>query len=155
MRKLILLLVLFASCSTSKDLANSTYYECTGKYGYHLYATSECKGETVAFIPYNIAVYTKTPKKRENVFVSYGSKHGYARNPKFKEKRNTGFKIIPSQIVTMQDSMLAIYNSQVNYSSPSYYTPSSGAKTIQVKGYTRKDGTYVRPHTRSAPRGKN
>ncbi|SDJ98181.1 hypothetical protein [Flavobacterium noncentrifugens] len=27
-------------------------------------------------------------------------------------------------------------------------------KTVQVKGYTRKDGTYVRPHTRSAPRRK-
>ncbi|WP_316827834.1 hypothetical protein [Pedobacter miscanthi] len=30
-------------------------------------------------------------------------------------------------------------------------TGSSGG-TVQVKGYTRKDGTYVRPHTRSAPR---
>lgn len=26
-----------------------------------------------------------------------------------------------------------------------------GAKTVQVRGYTKKDGTYVRPHTRSAP----
>jgi len=26
------------------------------------------------------------------------------------------------------------------------------AKTVNVRGYTRKDGTYVRPHTRSAPR---
>lgn len=30
-------------------------------------------------------------------------------------------------------------------------TASSGG-TVQVKGYTRKDGTYVRPHTRSAPK---
>lgn len=30
-----------------------------------------------------------------------------------------------------------------------------GEKTVQVKGYTRDDGTYVRPHTRSAPRRKN
>jgi hypothetical protein len=30
-------------------------------------------------------------------------------------------------------------------------TKSSGG-SVQVKGYTRKDGTYVRPHTRSAPR---
>lgn|SRR5262249_30408627 len=27
-----------------------------------------------------------------------------------------------------------------------------GQKTVQVKGYTRKDGTYVPAHTRSAPR---
>jgi hypothetical protein len=26
-----------------------------------------------------------------------------------------------------------------------------GSKTVHVKGYTRKDGTYVAPHTRSAP----
>ena len=32
--------------------------------------------------------------------------------------------------------------------SPSTY---SGG-TVHVKGYTRKDGTYVKPHTRSAPR---
>lgn len=35
--------------------------------------------------------------------------------------------------------------------------PNSGDanKTVRVKGYTRKDGTYVAPHTRSAPGKKN
>lgn len=28
----------------------------------------------------------------------------------------------------------------------------SSGGTVHVKGYTRKDGTYVQPHTRSAPR---
>lgn len=28
---------------------------------------------------------------------------------------------------------------------------SSPARTVNVRGYTRRDGTYVRPHTRSAP----
>lgn len=32
---------------------------------------------------------------------------------------------------------------------------SGGNKTVQVKGYTRKDGIYVPPHTRSAPKRKN
>ncbi|RQO66468.1 hypothetical protein DBR43_30130 [Pedobacter sp. KBW06] len=31
-------------------------------------------------------------------------------------------------------------------------TPSAGGGAVQVKGYTRKNGTYVRPHTRSSPR---
>lgn len=35
-------------------------------------------------------------------------------------------------------------------SSSSSHTPGSG--TVNVKGYYRKDGTYVRPHTRSAPK---
>jgi hypothetical protein len=29
--------------------------------------------------------------------------------------------------------------------------PGVGPKTVAVRGYTRKDGTYVRPHVRSAP----
>ena len=40
-----------------------------------------------------------------------------------------------------------------SYVSPS--TPSGGSGgTVHVRGYTRKDGTYVQPHTRSAPRGR-
>lgn len=38
--------------------------------------------------------------------------------------------------------------------SDSTYTPSpssSAGKDVHVRGYTRKDGTYVPPHTRSAP----
>jgi len=31
---------------------------------------------------------------------------------------------------------------------------SSKPKTVKVKGYTKKDGTYVAPHTRSAPTKK-
>jgi hypothetical protein len=31
------------------------------------------------------------------------------------------------------------------------YSPSTGG-TVHVRGYYRKDGTYVRPHTRSSPR---
>lgn len=47
-------------------------------------------------------------------------------------------------------------------STPSYSAPRSSSsdyeyrpKTVQVRGYTRKDGTYVAPHTRSAPRRRN
>jgi hypothetical protein len=39
------------------------------------------------------------------------------------------------------------------HQAPSYTPPSySGGGTVHVRGYYRKDGTYVRPHTRSAPR---
>lgn len=45
---------------------------------------------------------------------------------------------------------------------PSYTTPRRSTsdteyrpKTVNVRGYTRKDGTYVAPHTRSAPRRRN
>jgi len=38
-----------------------------------------------------------------------------------------------------------------SYRAPAADTKSSGG-TVQVKGYYRKDGTYVRPHTRRKPR---
>jgi endonuclease YncB( thermonuclease family) len=34
-------------------------------------------------------------------------------------------------------------------------SPTNSGGTVHVKGYYRKDGTYVRPHTRRAPRRKN
>jgi hypothetical protein len=39
-------------------------------------------------------------------------------------------------------------NSSRSSAAPTY----SPARTVNVRGYYRKDGTYVRPHTRSAPR---
>jgi hypothetical protein len=40
------------------------------------------------------------------------------------------------------------YSSRPSYSYNKSYKP----KTVRVKGYYRKNGTYVRPHTRSKPR---
>ncbi|MBN9122685.1 MAG: hypothetical protein J0I06_26655 [Planctomycetes bacterium] len=34
------------------------------------------------------------------------------------------------------------------------WSPAVAPKTVHVSGYTRKDGTYVAPHTRSSPRRK-
>ena len=38
-----------------------------------------------------------------------------------------------------------------SHSGSSHSTPSDGAKTVHVNGYTRKDGTYVHEHWRAAP----
>jgi hypothetical protein len=44
-----------------------------------------------------------------------------------------------------------------NIGNPAFHEV-KGKKTsggrVAVRGYTRKDGTYVRPHTRSAPKRK-
>jgi micrococcal nuclease len=37
---------------------------------------------------------------------------------------------------------------------PSTSSSSSGGGSVNVQGYTRSDGTYVAPYTRSAPRGR-
>jgi len=49
------------------------------------------------------------------------------------------------------------YSKTASYSSPqssssSYSSKPSLGGSVQVKGYTRKDGTYISPHSRSAPR---
>lgn len=47
------------------------------------------------------------------------------------------------------------FRSESTYS-PSYSSDSSDRpKTVNVRGYTRKDGTYVAPYKRSAPRRRN
>jgi hypothetical protein len=41
--------------------------------------------------------------------------------------------------------------SRRSYSTRSYSRRSSSGGRVSVRGYYRRDGTYVRPHTRSAP----
>lgn len=41
-----------------------------------------------------------------------------------------------------------------DYSSSYLSGGSAGSGTVHVRGYTRRDGTYVQPHTRAAPRGR-
>jgi hypothetical protein len=48
----------------------------------------------------------------------------------------------------LSDSTLMAPDSTVHYSRGK----SSSGGTVQVKGYYRKNGTYVKPYTRSAPK---
>lgn len=43
-------------------------------------------------------------------------------------------------------------NTESSRSSRSSLKPTNSSGAVNVKGYYRKDGTYVRPYTRSAPR---
>lgn len=55
------------------------------------------------------------------------------------------------------ESSSKLSNNSKNYSTNSYGEISSTtgrAKTVHVRGYTKKDGTYVSPHYRSPPRKK-
>jgi hypothetical protein len=53
----------------------------------------------------------------------------------------------PAYIKEAQDELLDWKPSDLERSRPA----SSGGGSVYVRGYQRKDGTYVRPHTRSAP----
>jgi hypothetical protein len=57
----------------------------------------------------------------------------------------------PGQSIAERDYSTNDYSTR-SYSTPRYTDRSYGGGTVHVSGYTRKDGTYVRPHTRRAPR---
>jgi hypothetical protein len=151
--KIALLVVLLSciSCSVSKNTTEEFYFSCTSDYGYNVYPTTKCAGETIAFIPSRAILYTKTPRKRKKVYVTYGSVSGWIFKPKFKNINSTTYRILPRSLVITQDSLLSVSNKTKSYISPNSNS-SFSPKTIHVKGYYRKDGTYVRPHMRSAPK---
>jgi len=105
----------------------------------------------------------------KNAFIKYGSITGYsaklrtwkklkklskeqADNLKFTNEYGYVYDGIP--VIQYRYGKL-IKNNPSSISSSSISTgrsSNSSGGTVHVKGYTRKNGTYVSPHTRSAPR---
>jgi hypothetical protein len=81
-------------------------------------------------------VITRKPK---SVYVvpDYSSKPSYSPTPSY-----------TPDYLSSDDS----YSSGYSSSSGSSYGSSYGSKTVSVRGYYRKNGTYVSPHMRSRPR---
>lgn len=129
---LLMLLLMLTSCVTN-------YYSVIVTEDTKLYS-DKFLNEPVITIPKDSEVFI-SDKKSKKKKITYGTYSGWAYKPSFRsssykpESKNSTSSYVPK--------------------SSSYSTPSSSAgKTVQVKGYTRKDGTYVKPHTRSAPRRK-
>lgn len=159
MKTTCLLAFLFCiSCSVSKNTPEEYYYSCESDYGYDVYPSEKCTGETMIFIPSQTIFYTKTPGEKKRIYVTYGSTSGWISKPRLKKSSRTTYRSLPQQIIDEQDSLLAVYNKRGSYapqSGESTYSPKTthtnySPGTIQVKGYYRKNGTYVRPYTRSA-----
>ncbi|KRD08346.1 hypothetical protein ASE21_16860 [Flavobacterium sp. Root901] len=128
MKKLLLitLLTLLNSCS-------SNYYFVNIDEDANIYSTKDAK-EVIAVIPkgYGAYIHTSTKNYRKVKWQNY---KGWVINP----------------VYSNADFSTNNYNSSNrNYSEKTTITSSGGS--IHVKGYTRKDGRYVQPHTRSAPR---
>lgn len=98
--------------------------------------------------------------------VSYGETRGYTDLQAFKTKKKIGKKDL-RRLQFSSDSMYVFskqrsssrknrsFRSRVATSKQnvSFKRKSGGRrKPVAVKGYTRKNGTHVRPHTRSSPR---
>lgn len=166
MKKILLLgsILLLASCSMN-------LYLCQTDDELRIYEKASNQGVPTATIRRDHHFVSKSakPTKKGYCKVVYGNIKGYVYKPTFAKStafRNYWYFSYRNYFI-FSDSLG--YHNWYNYSpkpfSSSYeqnytptrsyksYTPSrSTGGTVHVKGYYRKDGTYVRPHTRSAPR---
>jgi hypothetical protein len=122
---LILLLLILNSCATNYYFVNidedATIF------------TSKNGKESITVIPKGSGAYINRSDKKQRK-VKWRNFKGWVLNPTYS---NTSI----SNNSNNKDS------SNTSYTKSSTKTSSGG--TVNVKGYTRKNGTYVAPHTRS------
>ena len=139
---ILLLIALFTSCNT--------YYNLSNIEDIYLYNSPNKSDNTeIILIPAGTYYYTTIVKKRFRK-AKYGNLKGYIYNPYFDNPYYTPTPKVTESYSSKNDNSTTKNNSTYDYSSTSYSRP----KTVNVKGYYRKNGTYVSPHTRSAPRRK-
>lgn len=132
MKKSLLYLVLLLSVLSCTNYYTVRLQEDTTHY-------SNSGGEaSVTIIPKDTEVFLSSKTNKKNYSkLKWGNYYGWVNMPNYTTFDN--YSKTPS------------YSTPPSSSSSYSSKPSSGG-SAQVKGYTRKDGTYVRPHTRSAPR---
>lgn len=152
-------LLMLSSCTTN-------YYLTVSDAETPIYNTLNGIDQPSSIAPGKAFVYESGTK---NAFIKYGSITGYsAKLTTWKKLKklskeqvdnlaftneygyvNDGIPVIQYQygkLIKNNPSSISSSSSSTSRSS----TSSGG--TVHVKGYTRKNGTYVSPHTRSAPR---
>ncbi|WP_343697015.1 hypothetical protein [Flavobacterium sp.] len=130
MKRIFFTLILFTlhSCSSNYYFVNID--EDTTIY------TSKEGTESIAVIPKGYGAYINTSSKKYRK-IKWKNYKGWAINPIYSNANTTN---------------------NYNSSSSNYHTSTNNASSnisggsVHVKGYTRKNGTYVSPHTRSTPR---
>ena len=130
MRKVSLLLML-AYLTTSCV----NYYNVTVNADTVLYSSGNDESSVVYSVPSGSSVYIKGKKSKKYRKIKYGNYAGWAYYPNYTATSHYSSRYSSSSSSSTRSSS--------NYSSP--------GKTVNVKGYYRKNGTYVRPHTRSSP----
>ena len=130
MRKVSLLLM-FAYFATSCV----NYYSVTVNAETVLYSSGNDGSSVVYSVPSGSVVYIKGKKSKKYRKIKYGNYVGWAYYPNYTASSNYSSRYSSSSSSSSRSSS--------NYSNP--------GKTVNVKGYYRKNGTYVRPHTRSSP----
>lgn len=153
MKKLLILILLgVISCASPRYDTQKYYSEYYHTDGYYVYPTDDINSTPIVYIPPGNTAHSRSRKHMKYLKVYYGSHHGYVLNRRFK-RHKTHYRKIPENIYVEQDKNYVSWIQ--NFTPPqtkekSTYYPSTGG-TVNVKGYYRKNGTYVRPYTRRAP----
>lgn len=144
----LLLALTLASCTTK-------YYLVVSKTETPIYDAKD-SNKPMTVVPANMAFLYGSRTMQLN--TKYGSYNGHSlysdtwrRLAKLNKKQVRSLKFTSDKGYTYSGISSSLYGSST-YGSKSSTSASSGG-TVNVKGYTRKNGTYVQPHTRSAPRG--
>jgi len=144
--KLLLLFtcLLFAGCTTN-------YYLCTVDVPTTYYSDPTSASERFSIRPGRQLIATKLKKNSEYREIIFGEKRGYIKARTFAtEKKYTSKQL---KWLSFQSDSTYWYVRDLKVKSSSSSSSTSGG-AVHVKGYYRKDGTYVKPHTRSAPKRK-
>lgn len=130
-RSLLFFLSVFlitTSCSTN-------YYTVLLNEDAKMYNSSD-SASVITTIPKGSQVYLSSqPDKRNYKRIKWKEYSGWAYNPSYTKYSNYTETSYPTS----------------TYSSYRSNSSSSSGGSVHVKGYTRKNGTYVKPHTRSSP----
>ncbi len=126
-------IISFFSCS-------SIYYVGETIEPINVYTIIDTNSTISSTIPVGSLVLTQKKSKKYH-FVIYETYKGYVYNPNYKNYHKYNSSI---------DGILFGYSSKKPSNLWRYNSSSSGG-SVSVKGYFKKNGTYVSPHTRSSP----
>lgn len=124
---IFLILFLTSSCVTN-------YYFVNIEQDTPIYNSNNNGSVSKITIPKGCSAYVSLSKGKVKK-IKWKDYKGWTRNPVY--------SLVTNSNATKPQSFTSSYSSK----------PSSD-KTVKVKGYYRKNGTYVRPHSRSAPKRK-
>ncbi|MCP1299517.1 hypothetical protein NK356_10085 [Chryseobacterium sp. S0630] len=134
MKHILNLFCFFAICMTALS-CSTNYYTVLLSEDAKIYNSTDSIN-IITTIPKNTEVFLSSKSKKSYKKIKWGNYSGWAYNPIYTAYSNYVSSTTPSS-----------KTSSYNYKSGN--TSSGGS--VSVKGYYRKNGTYVRPHTRSAP----
>lgn len=107
-----------------------------------VFSDSKESAYTKVVIPKGTSIYvTKGTSKRSK--IKWNNYSGWISNTSY-----SYYKPSPLATRVPRDTSSTSSTTKAN----DYRPNNASGGTVQVKGYYRKNGTYVRPHTRSAPR---